>query len=269
MKSTGFTLIELLVVISIVALLMAILAPTSQSVRQQARTVLCGSNIKQLTLGLLAYETENQTLPYGFDNTPVVPPLGGYPGYAQYDRMGWWWFNYIGGLYNKAESKKTVLHCPSKKLRNRRLKNNILCGNYGVNQSICKSSSGSHADFIGTPLCSSDIPHPGQTLLVVDSGYSMITWCHATDILPDTVTLGNTIEDTAYIPGLPINDAKSLWAGQKQDAINGRHPNKSVNVGYVDGHVSRTKADDLFVEKSGDDYKNLRPLWLPKQNRVD
>jgi len=75
MKSTGFTLIELLVVISIVALLMAILAPASQSARQQARTVLCGLNIKQLALGLFAYEAENQTLPYGFHNT-LTPPLG-------------------------------------------------------------------------------------------------------------------------------------------------------------------------------------------------
>lgn len=263
MKSTGFTLIELLVVISIVALLMAILAPASQSARQQARTALCGSNIKQLTLGLFVYEAENQTLPYGFHDT-LTPPPGGYPGYAQYDRKGWWWFNHIGGLYNKAESKKSVLHCPSKQLRNPRLKNNILCGNYGVNQSICKSSSGrrSHAEFIGTPLSTSDISRPAETLLIVDSGYSIITWWHATDEPP--VSLGCTIEDTAYIPGLSINDARSLWPGQEQDAINGRHPNKSVNVGYVDGHISRVKADDLFVEKTNNGYKNCPPLWLPK-----
>ena len=262
MKSTGFTLIELLVVISIVALLMAILTPASQSVRRQARTVLCGSNIKQLTLGLLAYETENQTLPYGFHDT-LTPPPGGYPGGSARDRMGWWWFNYIGGFYNKAESKKNVLHCPSKRLRNPRLKNNILCGNYGVNQSICKSSSGSHADFIGTPLCSSNIPHPGQTLLVVDSGYSMINWCHATN--RSLITLDYTIiEDTAYIPGLEINREEDLWDGQEQDAKYGRHPNKMVNVGFADGHISRVKADDLFVEENGGSYSNRSPLWLPK-----
>ena len=264
MKSTGFTLIELLVVISIVALLMAILAPVSQRARQQARTVLCGSNIKQLTLGLLTYETENQTLPYGFHDTSTPPP-GGYPGNIAYDRTGWWWFNYIGGLYNKAESKKTVLHCPSKRLRNPRLKNNILCGNYGVNQSICKSSSGGNADFIGMPLCSSNIPHPGQTLLVVDSGYSMINWQHATDTLPPHIALCDTIiEDTAYIPGLWINEERDLWDGQEQDAKYGRHPNKTVNVGFADGHISRIKADDLFVEKTNNGYKNCSPLWLPK-----
>ena len=264
MKSAGFTLIELLVVISIVALLMAILAPVSQSARQQARTALCGSNIKQLTLGLFVYETENQTLPYGFHNSLTQPP-GGYPGYAQYDRKGWWWFNYIGGLYNKAESKKTVFHCPSRRLRNPRLKNNILCGNYGVNRSICKSSDDMQSrreEFVGMPLSTSDISRPAETLLIVDSGYSIITWWHATDEPP--VSLGCIIEDTAYIPGLWINKERDLWDGQEQDAIYGRHPNKTVNVGFADGHISRVKADDLFVEKSGDDYKNLRPLWLPK-----
>ncbi|MHC4460832.1 MAG: DUF1559 family PulG-like putative transporter [Planctomycetota bacterium] len=265
MKSTGFTLIELLVVIAIIALLLAILAPTSQSARQQAKTVLCSSNIKQLTLGLLTYETENQTLPYGFHSTSTPPP-GGYPGSTTTDKMGWWWFNYIGGFYNKAESKKSVLHCPSKRLRNPRLKNNILCSNYGVNQSICKSSRGrrSRAEFVGTPLRSSDISHTSQTLLVVDSGYSMINWWHATNTPP--ITLGNTIiGDTAYIPGLlKINAERDLWDGQKQDAIYGRHPNKTVNVGFADNHISRVTADDLFVEENSGNYSNRSPLWLPK-----
>jgi len=262
MKSTGFTLVELLVLIAIIALLLAVLVPSLQKSRRQAKAVLCSSNIKQLVLGLMMYETENETFPYAFNNAPMQPPPGGYPGGSEYDRRGWWWFNYIGRLYNKAESKKTVLHCPSKQLRNPELKNNILCGNYGVNQSICKSSSGSHADFIGTPLRSSDIPHSGQTLLVVDSGYSMINWQHATDAPP--VSLGSTIEDTAYIPGLWINKDRDLWPGQEQDAVDGRHINKTVNIGFADGHVSREVADCLLVKKTGDSYKNRSPLWLPE-----
>ena len=43
----GFTLIELLVVISIVALLMAVLLPTLQRVRTQAKAVACQANLHQ------------------------------------------------------------------------------------------------------------------------------------------------------------------------------------------------------------------------------
>jgi len=122
----------------------------------------------------------------------------------------------------------------------------------------------SHAEFIAVPLRSVDISHPGQTLLVVDSGYSMINWWHVTDSPP--VVLGNSvIEDTAYIPGLSINKERALWPGQEEDAIGGRHPNKTVNVGFADGHVGRSEADALLVEKiANDSHKNLSPLWLPK-----
>lgn len=264
MRRYGFTLIELLVVIAIIALLIAVLVPSLQSSRRQAKAVLCSSNIKQLLLGLFSYETENETFPYGFDDTTGQPPPGGYTGASMCDRVGWWWFNYIEGFYSKSKSKKTVLWCPSRQIRSREL-DYVLHGNYGVNRFICKSSSGSqsHSEFIGKPLRSSDIPHPAQALLIVDSGYSIITWWHATDTPP--VALGNTIiEDTAYIPGLRINVERDLWPGQERDAINGRHPNKTVNVGFVDGHISRTKADDLLVEKTDDSYKNRTPLWLPK-----
>jgi prepilin-type processing-associated H-X9-DG protein len=212
------------------------------------------------------YETQNQTLPYGFYDNPIGQPPGGYPGYIQYDRTGWWWFSFIGGFYKKTENKRTVVQCPSKWLSNPKLQNNILCGNYGVNRSLCKSFDDrqSHREeFVGTPLCSSDIPYPSQTLLVVDSGYSMISWWHVADTPP--VALGNAvIEDTAYIPGLDINKKRDFWPGQEEDAINGRHPNKTVNVGFADGHTSRSKANDLLVEKINDGYRNKTPLWVPK-----
>ena len=264
MKRSCFTLIELLVVIATVALLMAILIPVLQSSRRQTKTVLCSLNIKQLVLGLTMYETENKTFPHAFDKPLPGQPPGGYAGSSAYDRMGWWWFNYISDYSRKNKGKKTVLWCPSRQIRDRRLRDNILCGNYGVNQSICKSSRGSksRAEFIGTPLSSSDISHHGNTLLIVDSGYSMINWWHATDAPP--IHLGKSIEDTAYIPGLQINKERDLWPGQEEDAVSGRHPNKTVNVGFADGHVSRAKADDLFVEKINGGYKNRSPLWLPE-----
>ncbi len=266
MKRSCFTLTELLVVIALITLLTAVLLPLLRSSRQQVKAALCSSNIKQLTFGLLLYETQNQTLPYGFDNTPMKSPPGGYPGNLAYDRTGWWWFNFIEGFYEKSGNERTVVRCPSKQLNDSRLKSNILCGNYGVNRTLCKSFDDRQLhreEFVGAPLCSDDVPYPDRTLLIVDSGYSLISWWHAADVPP--VSLGNTIiEDTAYVPDLKINKDRNLWSGQRQDAIDGRHPNRTVNAGFADGHVSRKKADDLFVEKTADDYKNKTPLWAPK-----
>jgi prepilin-type processing-associated H-X9-DG protein len=264
MKRFAFSLIELLVVIVTITLLIAVLLPALRRSRQEAEAAVCGSNISQLLKGLFSYETENQILPYGFNNSLGAPP-GGYPGTGSLDRQGWWWFNFIEEFYEKSRGKDTVVCCPSRKLSDPAIKNDALCGNYGINYSICKSQSGGrkYSEFIGTPLRSSNIQRPAETLLLVDSGYALISWWHATDEPP--VALGDTpIEDTSYVPGLWINENRNLKLWQKYDAINGRHLDKTVNVGFVDGHVNRKKADDLFVEKIGDDYRNKSPLWVPK-----
>ena len=56
---SGFTLIELLVVISIIALLLSILLPSLRKAKQQARTVVCASNQRQIGLGLSLYIIED------------------------------------------------------------------------------------------------------------------------------------------------------------------------------------------------------------------
>ena len=58
-KEKGFTLIELLVVIAVIALLLAILIPTVQRVRRQAKAVACQSNLRQWGLCFKMYTDDN------------------------------------------------------------------------------------------------------------------------------------------------------------------------------------------------------------------
>jgi len=59
MRKKGFTLVELLVVIAIIALLLSIMMPALNKVRDQARTVICKSNLKQWGIITAIYTSQN------------------------------------------------------------------------------------------------------------------------------------------------------------------------------------------------------------------
>jgi prepilin-type N-terminal cleavage/methylation domain-containing protein/prepilin-type processing-associated H-X9-DG protein len=99
----GFTLIELLVVIAIIAILAAILFPVFARAREKARQASCQSNLKQLTLGWLMYNSD-------YDETCMAPCLSfGSAGNMCWDRMA---FLYGAGLYPYLKNYQ-ILMCPS------------------------------------------------------------------------------------------------------------------------------------------------------------
>ncbi len=137
----GFTLIELLVVIAIIAVLIGLLVPAVQKVRDAAARIACSNNLHQLALSAHNYQSTNGYLPPGMYGPPpndmtlvnsipnysmvgVIPSLLPYMEqdniYKQIQGVPWatpsaqatnWWN--VGNNYNVAQYKFKSILCPS------------------------------------------------------------------------------------------------------------------------------------------------------------
>jgi prepilin-type N-terminal cleavage/methylation domain-containing protein len=105
-RRVAFTLIELLVVIAILGVLIALLLPAVQKVREAANQVSCRNNLKQIGLALHHYHDANQSFPSGYLYT--IPDGASRRPFGVNTSPGWGWGSLLLSYLDQEPLNKLV-----------------------------------------------------------------------------------------------------------------------------------------------------------------
>ena len=237
-----FTIIELLVVIAIFAILVALLMPALSKARQVANRTACASNMKDLSLAILNYASDNYgSLPpgdvylrrsKGGDRFgPTIPcyswddflGMGGYDGRLLTRTQAW------GQRFTDEKLVSKLYSCPSGSLNYHEFPRSYYA-NTGDNKDRRKNDaqagvmgrydaarSGTTGDRAGWSVKTAEIPDPIGTLLLAESAW--------------VCDLGAPFGTTAT----------DQMDSDMRHGILMRHGPLSGNYGFCDGHVALMK----------------------------
>ena len=262
-RKQGFTLIELLVVIAIIALLLAIIMPSLQKVKQIARSVICCSNMRQMGIGFASYGVQNDGRMFSF-------------GYKDSDDGDGYWFRriapYLGDddfRYNDDLQTSGIMKiaiCPSTKIDTSNGGGNAkdnkstwyyesenIIGSCCVNAWVLPDPDGEAVDW---GLGESDVKKRlfnrwanirGEVGLVADS-FRLDNWPST----PPDVDIPS--ESELLEPGDLSHNIKQFMLRYMPDRHGGAN-----SIVYVDGSAEKIKLKDLYTVK-WNNYDGMKVL---------
>ena len=205
-KRRGFTLIELLVVVAIIGILVAMLLPALQQVRERARQIVCISKLRQISLAAMMYSADH--------NGWIVPTV---------------WPPYFENLSDRKPTSSCdyglkypeSFICPSEKVGFGHYKDGLFYyTHYGVNVFLCGTTSEINYEIYYPIHKLSAVKQPSITMFVMDNSQ-------------------------IYGPGIKYTDHLSYRHAGGICGANSYLGGGRANILYFDGHVEAKTIQDL------------------------